>query len=301
MCSEEFLKMRDKDRLRLRYGPYHSPQLRLGTEVMCETYGYVRVADYTDGRIPWPRAYKPPYDHRRGKGSRGRRPFILFGDLVRAVQMESSVAVQHWWGVSDPTVTRWRKSLGVPKMNPGSKDLFGDNANRNFTPKIRAKALKAAHCPTAYAKAKHTRLSHPNDLTRRPWTPEEEKLLGTDLDRIIAVRLGRSKVAVLHRRDRLRIPGFGVLPDNKHATTSQYPLLDRGELLHQRKSKNLTLTALSARSGIGATYLGKLEKGRTKWIKPATLDRLCAALKCRRERLILRPPDAPRKCPSPRL
>jgi DNA-binding Lrp family transcriptional regulator len=42
----------------------------------------------------------------------------------------------------------------------------------------------------------------------RPWTKQEDALLGTDTDRAIAARLGRSTGAVIYRRKRLNIEGF---------------------------------------------------------------------------------------------
>jgi hypothetical protein len=43
----------------------------------------------------------------------GRRSPILCGDLVRAVQQESALAVAYHWGVCHNVVTRWRAALQV--------------------------------------------------------------------------------------------------------------------------------------------------------------------------------------------
>jgi len=62
---------------------------------------------------------------------------------------------------------------------------------------------------------------------KNPWTPEEDKLLGTATDAEIGRRLGRKEIAVRQRRKRLRIPPsryvkpwtkeenrlLGILPD----------------------------------------------------------------------------------------
>jgi hypothetical protein len=42
----------------------------------------------------------------------------------------------------------------------------------------------------------------------RPWTKQEDALLGTDTDRAVAARLQRSTGAVIYRRKRLNIEGF---------------------------------------------------------------------------------------------
>jgi hypothetical protein len=46
------------------------------------------------------------------------------------------------------------------------------------------------------------------DRDREPWTEKEDLLLGTDLDRVIAAKLGRSSTAISNRRKKLRIPAF---------------------------------------------------------------------------------------------
>jgi hypothetical protein len=40
----------------------------------------------------------------------------------------------------------------------------------------------------------------------RPWSSADDALLGTDIDRVIARKLGRSSVAVSSRRKKLGIP-----------------------------------------------------------------------------------------------
>jgi hypothetical protein len=44
----------------------------------------------------------------------------------------------------------------------------------------------------------------------RPWTREEEKLLGTERDVVIARRLGRHKSVIHQRRKQLGIPRFFI-------------------------------------------------------------------------------------------
>jgi hypothetical protein len=51
---------------------------------------------------------------------------------------------------------------------------------------------------------------------KQSWTEREDALLGTDKDRIIAARLGRSSTAVSNRRTKLGIPSYnskrGTIP-----------------------------------------------------------------------------------------
>jgi hypothetical protein len=104
--------MKAKDRVRLRFGPYHTPRFRYGDVVFCERCGEVTVCGLSAARIPWPTC-------RRGRG----RAIILCADLVDAVRRESSIAVQYWWGVGRETVWRWRKALGVEARTEGTRAM----------------------------------------------------------------------------------------------------------------------------------------------------------------------------------
>src|SRR5450759_815599 len=101
--------MREEEHVRLRFGPYAPPALKVGDQIICEIRGFTPVVGFSGGRIPWPWTHRLnarwPY-RRRVQG-----PLILCGDLVRAVRMESNRAVSYWWGVSDGIVTQWRLSL----------------------------------------------------------------------------------------------------------------------------------------------------------------------------------------------
>jgi hypothetical protein len=278
------LDVKEEDRFKLRYGPYHTPQLKLGKIVMCKLRGRVQVADYSDARIPWPRARKRANTGKWCRKGRTLGPLILAWDLVRAVQRESNQAVAYWWGVSTLRVTQWRKCLGTPRLNPGSKSLIDD-------------CLTTAHTPAHYAKAKRTRLSHRSELDPRPWLPEEEKLLGTAPDRTIAARLGRSPAAVNHRRQRLGFPGFGFTALKEQG---QLYTINARRLREVRKSRHLTLKQLSAQCGINVMYLCRREKGTLKWIKPDELERLSDALQCQGQQLVLGKYDAGGFASAPR-
>jgi DNA-binding XRE family transcriptional regulator len=76
------------------------------------------VARFSDGRIPWPLARNVL------NGGRGHGTYVLCGDLVKALRLESNQAIQYWWGVGVATVVRWRRELGVPQFNPGTKRLW---------------------------------------------------------------------------------------------------------------------------------------------------------------------------------
>ena len=96
-------------RMKLHHGPYSTPRVRIGrTVLMDEARGIeVVVVGVTSARIPWP----------IGKLGDGRaKSLIVYGDLERAVRLESNLAVCHWFSVTPQTVTKWRKALTVPRM-----------------------------------------------------------------------------------------------------------------------------------------------------------------------------------------
>jgi hypothetical protein len=67
--------------------------------------------------------------------------------------------------VDASTVCKWRRVLAVPKSNTGSWRLYANGMRQSITPAMRAAAGK------------------------RPWTPKEDALLGTMIDREAARRL----------------------------------------------------------------------------------------------------------------
>jgi hypothetical protein len=70
------------------------------------------IVGLSDGRIPWP------------IGKRHiARSLVIGGGLERAIRTESAAAIKYWFGVSGPTVWKWRRALGVPAMNRGSVQL----------------------------------------------------------------------------------------------------------------------------------------------------------------------------------
>jgi hypothetical protein len=74
-------------RLALHHGPYYSPRVQPGRRLLCEIRGTVMVWRFSDGPIPW------PLTPSRGPGGVGGEAFILYGDLLGAVRLESLLAV----------------------------------------------------------------------------------------------------------------------------------------------------------------------------------------------------------------
>jgi hypothetical protein len=225
--------MDDSERYKLLYGPYVPPECRLGDKLPCEYRGHeVTVRGVSDGPIQWPST------------RRGNHSPILCGDLIRAVQRESEMAVAHHWGVTLSLVWRWRRALGVPRMTPGSTRLRIEYAAVTLTPEVRARGKAAMHRPEVRAKLSAIRKGrplHPNTLAaalevfRRPkperwkrgqsersykmwanreayglpvrheWTDEENALLAAKSVPAIAKQLGVSQYAVQEQRRRMGI------------------------------------------------------------------------------------------------
>lgn len=122
----------------LLYGPYAPPDVPDGW-AMDMVDGLIEVGGWTCAPIPWPRRKKT-----------GKHSPILCGDLVLAVARESSAAVQHWWGVSEATVWKWRKILGVGRVTPGTRERL--QSETGVPPEAAAKGRKAASAPELLAK-----------------------------------------------------------------------------------------------------------------------------------------------------
>jgi len=104
--------MQHEERYKLLFGPYRAPQVQPGDKIVDAMRGPVVTGAWSQGRIPWPTIH-----------AKGRSALVFSGDLVAAVQQESSLAIQYWWGVSASTVHRWRQHLGVEQYTAGTRRL----------------------------------------------------------------------------------------------------------------------------------------------------------------------------------
>jgi hypothetical protein len=223
--------MNDADRYKLLHGPYRTPPCKLGGRLYCQARGWVVVKRISTGPISWPQTIV-----------KRSRTFILCGDLVKAVQRESEIAVAHWWGVTEGTVWKWRKALGVPRANEGSSRLWRDHFNEPDRLPAREKAWAKNGDPERCAKIAAARRGKPrpayvreaiawanrervvSEETRRkmseaarrrgarppkagrPWTAEEDALVREHPAAEVALRTGRTLSAVYDRRRQLGLP-----------------------------------------------------------------------------------------------
>lgn len=286
------------DRFKLLHGPYQTPKCRKGSRLFCEVLGTVVVGTFSDGPIMWPKMKRE---------GRGRSPFILCGDLVKAVKCESSLAVAHHFGVSTATVKGWRRTLGVPRSNEGSRRLWGRVANARDDDRLE-RARRNSKRPAALAKASATLkgriipqhvIAAVRTAAKRPrsvgwrrqmseywrkrghppghpelefWRPEEDALLGTDSDANIARRLKRSYQGVVGRRRKLGIPPFLIEIDGK-------------KLRRLRKVKGLTQHELSAKAQAYRDAVVNMELGRRARLRRDIAQRIAKVLGCEQKRI----------------
>ncbi|HTB85840.1 MAG TPA: hypothetical protein VK742_19505 [Candidatus Sulfotelmatobacter sp.] len=189
--------MKKLDATRLLYGPYRPPEIQPGGFLDCVVRGRVWVGSWSHGRIPWPREKK-------------HASYILCGDLVRAIKQEGAAAVVHHWGVSDATVTTWRKQLGIDRMNnPGTHRLYSVNARQIFAGRPKTRAFKQFMRRYLTKRIRDGELH--NIKPEQLWKSSEVKLLGTAADEEVARKLGRSVNSVKIKRTRLGITGVSKL------------------------------------------------------------------------------------------
>jgi hypothetical protein len=129
--------------------------------------------------------------------------------LARAVRKESAAAVAYWWGVSFPTVIKWRNALGVNrKNNEGSQTLI-----HAATAKARAavSSIVSEECRRKHREhAKRLRFWElaPKVTRGLAWTDQHKSLLGTIPDQEVVSRTGHPLSSVRKMRVKLRIPSF---------------------------------------------------------------------------------------------
>jgi hypothetical protein len=161
------------------------------------------VTGWTDAPLAWPLGV------REGKGRVGRPALVVTPSLVKAIRTESGVALKHWFGVRTTLVWRWRKWLGVEGHTraPGSRRLQHEVSERGAAG-IKAKDWTDEELDRKSEVAKRAGIRPGDRWKDRHWTPEEDALLGTDHDRAVAGRIGRTRSAVTTRRVNSGIRAF---------------------------------------------------------------------------------------------
>lgn len=267
-------RRKDDGRFELRHGPYHPPRVRRGGRLFCENLGTVKVCTFSDGPIPWP---KCPV------GERGGPAFVLCGDLVRAVRLESATAVARAWGVSPSTISRWRRILGVAQFNPGTHYLFLTYQGKALTAETTARG-RAMQTPERQAEWGRKRREE-GRTRRRRWTDSQDAMLGTMPDRDVARRVGCPTSAVGRRRRELGIAPFVTTAAGAAALKAFDASLLRcspDKLRACRLACGLFQTEVARRCGWKQPVAyGRLESGMQRRATPRILGRIAEVLGCR--------------------
>jgi hypothetical protein len=139
------------------------------------------------------------------------------------VRHEAAAAIRHWWRVGVTLVWRWRKALGVGRMDSeGSRRLIQAAAEAGADV-LRGVPLSEEEC------ARRSRTNREKGLKRHlhpgyhgpRWTPAEVALLGTLPDDALAAQVGKTPGAVRQKREELGIPN----PDADRWTAEDIALL----------------------------------------------------------------------------
>lgn len=209
---------------------YRTPAFRYGQRVECLRRGVVTIVGLTDAPIPWPIA----------KTVRARS-LVLYRDLARAVRRESNQTVCRLFGVTGQTVTKWRKTLGVPPINRGTLTRKQELGKTDWFKAVQRKAWTKARDPGRRAKIAEARRGKPRPRTvidalrranrgrklsaehrakmsaahklrgtrplkaGRPWAAWEDSLLAKLGPAEVARRTSRTLTAVYMRRTELGI------------------------------------------------------------------------------------------------
>jgi len=191
-------RMNDADRHRLLHGPYDAPALRRGDRAMCLFRdGEVIVTGWSDGRISWPRCQRV--------GSRGGSGLLVDEELARAVRLESSLAIQHWWGVSGTAVWHWRRAFGLGQWDTEGSLRLHRASSEAGAAKTSGKKLLAQQVERRRRTAVEMGLRPTGRWKGRGWTRDQLRLLGKLSDAEVAARIGRTPNAVRIIRTRLGI------------------------------------------------------------------------------------------------
>ena len=133
---------------------------------------------------------------------------IVNATLERAIRTESADALRHFFGVTAGVVWRWRKAFGIPRAGtPGSAARIAE-ASAKGAAAMKSKEWTAEELGRKSTLSKRLGLKPKGRWAVGGWTDEQRALLGTDDDKVIAARVGRTKGAVRAKRAVLGIAVF---------------------------------------------------------------------------------------------
>jgi hypothetical protein len=190
------------DRYRL-LGRYSTPKVRYGHSAKCAIRGEVVFCGLSDAPIPWPLG-------RLSRPHKGK--LVVFRGLVKALRLESAVAVCHHWRISPVTLWRWRRALGIGANTRGSVALRAALRKGKPRPPHVVDAIRKAHLGTKASSETRAKMSATQKRIRASsprgdqWTAKDDALVRKLPAGKAAKRTGRSLQAVYLRRHKLGVP-----------------------------------------------------------------------------------------------
>lgn len=217
---------------------YVTPKFKYGQIVFDDVRGEVEIVGLTDAAIPWP----------IGKKRNAKSP-VVYKDLTRAIRIESNATVCELWGITPQTVTKWRKALGVERMNAGTLRRYSEMITPERKAKMQASLEPTRRDPVRIEKIRQSKIGKPRPksviervrqanigrkwtveqrrkhLERRKrqypaayrrWTAEEDQLILILTIREASIRTGRPRGRIRQRRREL-----GVKPYEQPAVTAR--------------------------------------------------------------------------------
>jgi hypothetical protein len=184
-------------------GSYTPPDLQRGDQTGCLVRDCTLVvSSWSDAPISWPRGCPAVQ-------SPGSASLIVDEELARAVRHESAAALRYWWGVSNKTVAKWRKALGVNRRNnEGSQVLICAATTKARSAQEPVRSTEYRQRQRENLRRRRLQGSAPELAMGKRWTSDEKSLLGTMPDREVASRTGHPLSSVRTMRWRLRIRCF---------------------------------------------------------------------------------------------
>lgn len=257
-----------KPQPKLIYGPYDRPMAAIGAEAICLVRGRVRIVGETATGVPW-LTCRPL----AGGGKAG--PLVTL-ELRRAMENESMWAIAWGWGVSRSSVRRWRKALGIGFQTEGYWKALSEAGTANGFSTDRQPGFKRPASPDQMRKIRRLGIIARRKKSKeqgRPFSAEEDAMVGADMDHVIAEKLGRSTKSIASRRQKLGRPvvrnrlGHAEAARRGHAIRRQHRYaIGWPSLVDALRRAKMSISRLATWLGIGQSTIRYQQKnGKIMW------------------------------------
>ena len=165
------------------------------------------------------RPTKEVYRKRRSLSVDSSRPANITWtpEMLKEIGTEGDYVVARRLGLNKYAVRPKREELGIPPFIEAKKGinwtadkiaLLGTNTDEEIAKLIGASIYRVRQKRKALGITAARFCGVPHPRNNRPWEPDEDKMLGTDFDEVIAEKIDRSAIAVGLRRRAFGIPSL---------------------------------------------------------------------------------------------